>query len=248
MSNFSRRSITTLYTLCLVLLINTAALHAAHAADELKGVTLDSATGIAMFNSSDNKNDYIQLSRYFVTQITPSYCGVASSTMILNALDANAPDIFSEFDFTLFNQENIFDHISKNIVTAAQVQKQGMTLDTLGALLGSFPVQVKVVHADQSSLDQFRHDAINALQNQNQYILINFQREPIYGVRVGHITPLGAYDQDTDSFLIMDVARYSFPPLWVKTADLWDAIHTQDPSISTAAYRGYVIVSKEDRA
>jgi hypothetical protein len=42
----------------------------------------------------------------------------------------------------------------------------------------------------------------------------------------------------------MDVSRYKYPPVWVKTADLWKAMNTVD---STAAKtRGFVLVSKNN--
>jgi len=57
----------------------------------------------------------------------------------------------------------------------------------------------------------------------------------------GHISPLGAYDGDTDKFLILDVARYKYPPVWVKAAVLFGAMNTAD-SDNNNRTRGYVLI------
>ncbi|MGB6297273.1 MAG: phytochelatin synthase family protein, partial [Rivularia sp. (in: cyanobacteria)] len=58
----------------------------------------------------------------------------------------------------------------------------------------------------------------------------------------GHISPLAAYNKETDRFLILDVSRYKYPPVWVKAEDLWKAMNTKD-SVSDKT-RGFVLVSK----
>ena len=68
---------------------------------------------------------------------------------------------------------------------------------------------------------QFREAAKAALGARDRFVLINFSRETMSddGQGGGHFSPLAAYDEETDSFLVMDVARYKYPPFWVD-ADL----------------------------
>ena len=47
-------------------------------------------------------------------------------------------------------------------------------------------------------------------------MLVNYLRSAIGQKTGGHISPLAAYNQETDSFLILDVSRYKYPPIWVK--------------------------------
>ncbi len=61
----------------------------------------------------------------------------------------------------------------------------------------------------------------------------------------GHISPLAAYDEKADRFLILDVARYKYPPAWVKASDLFDAMNTPDPS-NGGKTRGYVVVGNAE--
>ncbi len=42
--------------------------------------------------------------------------------------------------------------------------------------------------------------------------------------------------------LILDVSRYKYPPVWVKTEDLWKAMNTVDST--SGKTRGFVFVSK----
>jgi hypothetical protein len=41
---------------------------------------------------------------------------------------------------------------------------------------------------------------------------------------------------------MLDVARYKYPPAWVKAADLWQAMNTEDSDAQ--AKRGFVVVSR----
>ena len=56
-----------------------------------------------------------------------------------------------------------------------------------------------------------------ALAEPNRYVIVNYLRRTLGQERGGHISPLAAYDADADRFLILDVSRYKYPPVWVKT-------------------------------
>jgi hypothetical protein len=53
---------------------------------------------------------------------------------------------------------------------------------------------------------------------------------------------LAAYDAQSDSVLILDVAKYKYPPAWVSISILQQAIATIDTTSNKA--RGLVVVSK----
>jgi hypothetical protein len=59
----------------------------------------------------------------------------------------------------------------------------------------------------------------------------------------GHISPLAAYDEDSDRFLILDVSRYKYPPVWVETEALFAAMHTPDSDNDNKS-RGFIVVSR----
>jgi hypothetical protein len=81
---------------------------------------------------------------------------------------------------------------------------------------------------------------VTNLKTENDYVLVNYARKALGQVGAGHISPLGAYDAKSDSFLILDVNPYKAPWVWVKSKDLIAAMRTFD----TVENRGYILVSK----
>ena len=54
----------------------------------------------------------------------------------------------------------------------------------------------------------------------------------------GHFSPIGGYHADKDMVLILDTARFKYPPHWVPLADLYMAMAPADPA--TGKPRGYI--------
>lgn len=73
--------------------------------------------------------------------------------------------------------------------------------------------------------------------------MVNYLRKSIGQEKGGHISPIAAYNEQTDRFLILDVSRYKYPPIWVKAEALWQAMATMD-SVSGKT-RGFVFVSRK---
>ena len=73
-------------------------------------------------------------------------------------------------------------------------------------------------------------------------MIVNYLRKAIGQEKGGHISPLAAYDADADRFLILDVSRYKYPPVWVAVSDLFAAMSTTDPDNQNRT-RGYVLIS-----
>jgi hypothetical protein len=78
------------------------------------------------------------------------------------------------------------------------------------------------------------------LKTAGDYVIVNYHR-PVLGQKGGgHISPLGAYDEASDSFLIMDVNPNGQSWVWVKAAELVRAMRTLD----VVENRGYVLVKE----
>ena len=80
------------------------------------------------------------------------------------------------------------------------------------------------------------------LSKRDNFEIVNYLRKTIGQERGGHISPIAAYNQRIDRFLILDVSRYKYPPVWVKAIDLWQAIKTTDAD--SGKTRGFVLVTK----
>lgn len=211
-------------------------------------IPLDSVEGRAMLTRSKSNADFFALVSHFETQEEQSYCGVATATMALNALPLAAPsDRWAPWH--TFTQKNVFTAQASLVKTADGAAHGGFTLDELAAFLQAHPVQVRVGRASESTLDAFRAEAAANLARDGDVVLVNFLRSaldqqpngPIEKQVAGHWSPIAAYDDASDRFLMLDVARYKYPPLWIPAADLFAAMNTND--VASGRSRGWLAVS-----
>ena len=178
----------------------------------------------------------------FVTQKTPAYCGVASIVMVLNAMSIPAPETSGFGKYRFFNQDNLFKNPrTEKIISAETVSRRGMTLEQIAGLLESYPVRAKVYHGSEVTLDEFRNLLVTNLQQDDNFAIVNYLRREIGQERGGHISPIAAYNKQSDRFLLLDVSRYKYPPIWVKAEELWQAINTLDRA--SGKTRGFVLVN-----
>lgn len=205
-------------------------------------INFNSKEGEKLLIESNARQDYFPLSIQFLTQENQALCGVASIVMVLNTLGISAPEDPVHKPYHFFTQTNLFNNPkAQQVMTFEEVSRQGMTLDQLGQLLESFSVNVKVYYGSDVSFNEFRQLIVKNLEQQNNYVIVNYLRSTINQEKGGHISPIAAYNKETDRFLILDVARYKYPPVWIKASELWQAIMTLDQSSKKS--RGFVLVS-----
>jgi Phytochelatin synthase len=204
---------------------------------------LNSEEGQKFFLESDSFTAYFSIADNFVTQKTQAYCGVATIVMVLNALGVPAPTTPEYRPYHTFTQDNLLDEKTDAVLPRDVLARRGMTLDQLGKLLALHPLAIEIHHAADASLDAFRASARDYLGAKDHFVIVNYLRKALGQEIGGHISPLAAYDATADRFLILDVARYKYPPVWVKAADLFDAMNTTDAANDNKT-RGYVLISK----
>lgn len=188
--------------------------------------------GRALLEQAEAAADYGPLSSNYVSQKLISYCGVASSVTVLNSLGRQT------------DQSDFFTPAANAVRERRKVMFGGMSLPDLGGLLAAHGLAVDVRHADGLSLEEFRSVVARNLADPGDYLLVNYQREVLGQSRVGHISPIAAYDAETDRVLIMDTASYKYPPTWVELPMLHKAMNTTDGS--TGKSRGYVEVAAQN--
>jgi hypothetical protein len=204
-------------------------------------IDLRSEAGEQLLQDSDAVEGFVPLSANFLTQKNQAYCGVASIVMVLNALQLPAPAVPEYDPYRTFTQDNVLDEKTDAILPREVLAKQGMTLDELGALLATHPLEVEVHHAADADLAAFRDAARDHLARKGHFVIVNYLRKAIGQELGGHISPLAAYDAESDRFLILDVSRYKYPPVWVAASDLFDAMNTTDADNQNKT-RGYVLI------
>jgi hypothetical protein len=203
-------------------------------------IPFDSEEGRALLLRAKANRAFYPLASQFVTQDSTSFCGVASSVMVLNAMPIEAPVAKPWAPFRLFTQDNVF---GDGELKAASVKKGGLTLEQTAFLLRENHVDAVAVHAADSSEDEFRQKARASLAEPGHHVLIDFLRSELHQDTGAHWSPLGAYDEASDRFLVLDVARFRYPPYWAKTAELFAAMKTLD--LDSGKTRGYVLVSPQ---
>jgi len=161
---------------------------------------------------------------------------------VLNALDVPGPASPMTTGIGVFDQENVFSPKTEAVRARALIENTGMTLDQFAGLLVAYGLKAEVHHAGDADLDTFRKLAVAQIGGRGTYVVVNYLRSALGQKTYGHISPLGAYDADTDRFLILDVTRYKYPPVWVTAADLYGAMNTIDSDAGKT--RGFVLVSR----
>lgn len=61
------------------------------------------------------------------------------------------------------------------------------------------------------------------------FLVVSFSRAVLQQTGDGHFSTVAAYDAQTDSCLVLDVARFKYPPYWVRVEELYDAMRPLDP-------------------
>lgn len=206
-------------------------------------VALDSEQGRELLSKCKGLETFVALTMHFVTQNNLSYCGVASGVMVLNALPIDRPVSTNYKPYRLYTQEDFFTPAVRSVVDLDRVKMSGVTLASLSDILQKFPVAVKTVHAEDLRIKEFREDVRRIFGRKDAFMIVNYDRQEIWQEGGGHISPIGAYNEDADKVLILDVARYKYGPVWVSMTDLLRAMTTLDPDSSVS--RGYIIVSNK---
>jgi hypothetical protein len=205
-------------------------------------IALTQPKGQQRLMSSVSRQSYWPLTQYYETQRNQAYCSVATSVMALNALGIRRPESSLYPDFPFYSQADFFRNIDPQVANAAKVSKEGMTLDQLSVALQTFPVDVRKYHANDLTLAQFRELIRETTAQRDRFALLNFRRVEIGEVGGGHWSPLGAYDARSDTALLLDVARYKYPAVWVPVTQLYSGALAVD-NVSHLS-RGILIVQR----
>lgn len=205
-------------------------------------IPLPEPAGQRLLMSASARSDHGPLAQWLETQANLAFCGVASAVMALNSLAVPAPPVPGYGSYRFWTQSNAFSIPgSRGFVRPEVVAREGMTLAQLqGWLAGSPDLVVERFHGDQLSLAQWRAVLRRSLQDPRDRLLVNYLRSALGQAGGGHISPLAAYDPGRDAVLILDVARYRYPSVWVSAEDLWQAMRTTDSSSGRS--RGFLLI------
>lgn len=223
-----------------------------------------SETGRQRLTDAQFKVDFFRLVNHFQTQLDGVSCGPTTGAIILNALrlyrrDEQIPHVNRQNLMTqylppgadiraqLYHQDNFIGLITQSIKTRQQIFGEPINGKS------DFGLQIRQLHRmflahgavsklrivnDRLLIEQMRAEMIANLQSEHDYIVVNYARQGLGQDGGGHISPVAAYHQDSDSFLILDVAAYRYSWVWVPAERLYQAMATFD----TVENRGYLLI------
>jgi glutathione gamma-glutamylcysteinyltransferase len=174
---------------------------------------------------------YFRLAEQFHTQSDPAFCGLGSLVVALNALGID-PGRLWKGPWRWFSEE-----LLDCCVPLAEVRKRGLDVDELACLARCNGADVELVRGDATNLSAFR-SAISSAAAGDGVLVVSYDRSALGQTGSGHFSPIGGYHQARDLALVLDVARFKYPPHWVSVERLWLATHPVDPATGRA--RGWL--------
>jgi len=229
-------------------------------------VAFASEEGLQRLARARAKAGFGPLANQFEAQLNGAFCGPTTAAIVLNTLRNRSADLPRDRDrlrpddlknlppgmdpiVPRYTQDNV---IIKGAKTRAQVLGEPVVIDgktqrDFGYQLRQFDEMLRanglatraVVVVDRMADDTVRADLIEAMSRPDTYAVINYRREAVGQKGGGHISPLGAYDAGSDSFLVLDVNPAAANWVWMPTATLVRGMRSFD----TVENRGYVIVA-----
>lgn len=222
----------------------------------------NSQAGLKKLEKSQFKNDFYQLLNFYQPQINPVFCSVASSVIVLNALKYGNIASQKELEITKENgakieyklySQNYFLNAETNKIKAREIIEgktknenngfdAGLTLDDLSKILSkTYQLRVVTKHIDQNSeaeITKFRSELKSILADQENFIIANYDGTKLGQKINGHFSPIIAYENESDSLLVMDVALHKNQWFWIELPKFFEAMNTKDGE----KFRGYLTV------
>ncbi|PKU77194.1 Glutathione gamma-glutamylcysteinyltransferase 1 [Dendrobium catenatum] len=134
-----------------------------------------SAEGKQLFSEAlqnGTMEGFFKLISYFQTQSEPSYCGLASLSMVLNAL-AIDPGRKWKGPWRWFD-ESMLDCCEP----LEKVKSEGITFGKVACLAHCSGAKVKAYNTKQSSLDDFRDHIISCTSSEDCHLITSYHRKP----------------------------------------------------------------------
>lgn len=166
---------------------------------------------------------YFRLAAQFRTQDEPAFCGLSTLVMVLNALDID-PERIWKGPWRWYH-ENMLDCC----VPVKFIEQEGITFGQFVCLAQCNGLETSVTSVDErASLIDFR-DTIERYTKQDETIItLSYSRKVLSQTGDGHFSPIGGYHPDKDLVLILDTARFKYPPHWVPVPLLFEAMKSLD--------------------
>jgi glutathione gamma-glutamylcysteinyltransferase len=203
-------------------------------------VAFSSAEGRRLFGEAlarGGMDGYFPLAEQFHTQSDPAFCGLGSLVVALNAL-AIDPGRLWKGPWRWF-AEDLLDCC----VPLERVRERGLDLDELSCLARCNGAEVELLRAaaEPLNLEAWRSALARAARAES-VLLAAYDRAALGQTGSGHFSPIGGYHAELDLALVLDVARFQYPPHWISAERLWRAMQPID--VTTGHARGWLLLRR----
>lgn len=201
---------------------------------------------------------FLSLSSCYKTQSSTAYCGLATLAIALNSLQIDPSRVWKT------KERWYTEHLLGTCRPLDLVEEIGIPMEVFRCLALQNEADCEMTRPSDDNKDyiQFQKAVsfscvtdhsdkiiktdIHQPENHESIICVAYDRYTL-GMQglspgKGHYSPIAAYDKETESVLILDVARYKYPPHWVPVQLLFRAMLPVDPE--TGKSRGYFIMSR----
>lgn len=216
-------------------------------------IPFSSSEGRRLFKEAladGHMENYFFLAEQFRTQDEPTFCGLTTLAMVLNSLRIDPMQTW----------KGAWRWISEDMLscctTPDKVREEGLSYDMFrslalcqGAQVDSHrappesPSSGNTSRSDPEALTAYTASFREAVRRISQSsdrecLVVCYSRELLGQTGAGHFSPIGGYHAGSDSVLIMDVARFKYPPHWAPVREVVQAMTQLDPD--TGRPRGFL--------
>ncbi|KAK7500051.1 hypothetical protein BaRGS_00008598 [Batillaria attramentaria] len=185
--------------------------------------------------ATEHMNCYFRLASQFRTQDEPAYCGLATLIMVLNALEIDPGRVWK--GPWKWYHENMLDCC----IPTELVRKHGITFDEFVCLANCNSLDTEFVRADDSTSEEtFRELVKQITTKEDCFLIMSYSRPALGQTGDGHFAPVSGYHPERDLVLVLDTARFKYPPHWVALPLLFKSMQAVDRA--TGLPRGYIKV------
>lgn len=179
-------------------------------------IELSSEEGKIRFQRAMQNNEaevFFPLISNLQTQSHPTFCGLTTLVTVLNTLQID-PERIWKFPWRWYSEEML-----DCCLNLKHVKESGVTLDQLHMIATCEGAVSQVLrHSDEETIRHLIRSSVRGgKQHENekngtdgalQIVIASYDRKVLNQTGSGHFSPIGAYDKQTDSVLILDVARF----------------------------------------
>lgn len=211
-------------------------------------IPFNSPVGRTIFNEAlalGGLESFFPLIEQFHTQNEPAFCGLGTLTMVLNTFNID-PNRSWKYPWRYFSEETL-----DLCIPLDEIQKEGTTFDEFSCFAKRNGVDCQDFRASQSSVAEFKEKIIMANESVKVatdpiYVVVAFHRKSLGQTGIGHYSPIGGIHPDKNLVLILDTARFKYPPYWVPIELMFESMLPIDSV--TEKSRGYFLMKRNSRS